>query len=84
MVYIITPKVMDNYEINRLADRDTRRELDIRKGLSKAKGGQRGDYKLCHEADKILKDYRTYKNPNDRKKIENEYFGLSKEFRKGD
>ena len=51
-----------------------RRQIDILEGKARAKGAQRGDYKLCREADKILKDYKDFKNPNDRKKIEREYF----------
>ena len=82
-MYILTKKPMDNYEINRLTDRSTRQREDVLKGLSKAKGAQRGDFKLCRELDKTLKDYKTYKSPEDRKKIENEYFGLQKEARGG-
>lgn len=82
MVYIITKKPMDSHEINRLSDRDSRRQQDVLKGLSKAKGAQRGDFKLCRESDKILKDYRNFKDSDDREKIKNEYFGLSREYRK--
>jgi len=73
---------MDDHKINQLTDRTMRQREDVLKGLSRAKGAQRGDFKLCREADKILKDYREFKSPKDREKIKAEYFGLQKEYRK--
>ena len=60
----------------------TRRQVDILEGRTKSTGAQRGDYKLCREADKILREYKNFKNPNDRKKIEQSYFQLQREGRK--
>ena len=51
-----------------------RKQEDIHKGLTKADGAQRGDFKSCREADKVLSDYRKFKDPKDRVKITNEYF----------
>ena len=62
--------------------RIARRQIDIATGLTKSTDPQRGDYKLCREADKILKEYKEYKNPNDRKKIEASYFQLQRESRR--
>lgn len=59
-----------------------RRQIDITEGRAKAIGPQRGDYKLCREADKVLKEYKTFKHPNDRKKIESGYFQLQREARR--
>ena len=55
-----------------------RRQADVLEGKARAKGAQRGDYKLCREADKVLKNYKNFKNPNDRKKIEREYFQVQR------
>lgn len=60
----------------------TRRQLDVVEGRSRTSAPQRGDYKLCREADRILKEYKTFKHPNDRKKIESEYFQLQREARR--
>jgi len=49
---------------------DLRRQMDIRSGLTRSSGPARGDYKLCREQDKMLNDYRRYKDPNDRAKIQ--------------
>lgn len=56
-----------------------RRQEDILKGLTKADTAQRGDFKECREYDKVMADYRRYKNPNDRKKITEEYYGRQRE-----
>lgn len=64
-----------------IAENERKRE-DVMKGLSKAKGAQRGDFELCRKLDKTLLDYRRFKDPNDRKKIDKEYFGLEAEHRK--
>ena len=61
---------------------DIRRQVDVLSGLSRAKGPQRGDYNELRKIDKILGDYRNFKNPNDREKIKNEYFASQKELRK--
>ena len=71
----------DDYKKNQLADRFVRQRQDVLSGLSKAKGAQRGDFELCRKLDKTLKDYRDFKNPNDRKKITDEYYGRQQEYR---
>jgi hypothetical protein len=58
-----------------------RRQEDIHKGLTKSTGPQRGDFKECREYDKVLSDYRRFKNASDRKKITQEYYGRQKERR---
>ncbi len=58
-----------------------RRNEDVAKGLSRAKGAQRGDFKLCRELDKNLQDYRRFKDPKDRAKINAEYYGKQREFK---
>lgn len=62
--------------------RITRRQIDIIEGRTKTTAPQRGDYRLCREGDKILREYKRFKNPNDRKKIENAYFQLQQEARR--
>ncbi len=59
-----------------------RRNEDIARGLTRADVPMRGDYKLCRETDKVLADYRKFKNPKDREKIRVEYYGRQKEYRK--
>jgi len=63
--------------------KDARRQEDIRNGLVKINTGpQRGDYKICKEGDKILKDYRSFNSPKDREKIAREYFEMQKSYRR--
>ena len=62
--------------------RQERRQEDVWKGLSRAKGAQYGDYKINRECEKTLKDYRRFKDPKDREKIKTEYFGIQKEYRR--
>ena len=52
-----------------------RRQEDIHKGLTRSSEPQRGDFKECREYDKVLSEYRRFKDPNDRKKISEEYYG---------
>ena len=59
-----------------------RKQEDVLKGLSRAKGAQRGDFEMCRKLDKTLMDYRRFKDPQDREKINKEYYGIEKEFRK--
>ena len=59
-----------------------RRQEDVLKGIAKAEGPQRGDFSITKKYDKCMADYRRFKNPNDRKKITAEYYGLQKEYRK--
>ena len=42
----------------------------------------REDYALCRDLDKTIKDYKRYKNPRDRERIKDEYFGKQEEYRK--
>ena len=62
---------------------DIRHQEDVLRGLSRATGPQRGDFKETKQYDKVLADYRKFKNPNDRKRITQEYEGLQKERRYG-
>lgn len=59
-----------------------RRREDIARGITKDNGACRGDYKLCRDVDKTLSDYRRFKDPKDRKKIADEYYGKQREVRK--
>lgn len=59
-----------------------RRQVDIIEGRTKSTGASRGDYKLCREADKILREYKDHKNKDDRKKIEAGYYQLQREHRR--
>ena len=59
-----------------------RRDEDVRKGLAKATGPQRGDFNITKQYDKCMLDYRRFKNSKDREKIKAEYFGLQKENRR--
>ena len=59
-----------------------RRDEDVRKGLTRATGAQRGDFPECVRLDKVLSDYRRFKNPKDREKIVQEYEGRQREMRK--
>lgn len=63
--------------------KETRRQIDVLKGLSMAKGAQRGDFDKTRRFDKILADYKRFKNPGDREKIKKEYFQAQKEARRG-
>ncbi len=58
-----------------------RRNEDVAKGLSLAKSAQRGDFKLCRELDPLLKDFKRFKDPKDRAKINAEYYGLQKQYK---
>ena len=62
--------------------RQFRRDEDVRKGLTKAKGAQWGDYEINRKAEKVIQDYRRFKDPKDREKIKKEYFGRQQEYRK--
>lgn len=72
---------MNNHDAQVKADRESRRLQDQLKGLSKAKGAQRGDYGWLRKEDKILNDYRKFKNPKDREKIKKEIAQNAKENR---
>lgn len=58
-----------------------RRQEDVLKGLSRAKGAQRGDFNETKKYDKLMYDYRRFKSPQDREKIKKEYFGMQYERR---
>lgn len=73
------------FDVNREVARQTREHFDRLSGLTRTKGAQRGDFKLCREADKALLDYKRFKNPQDRKKITQEYNTIKREYAgKGD
>ena len=59
-----------------------RRQEDIHKGLTRSSGPARGDFAVTQKFDKCMSDYRRFKNPADRAKITNEYYGLQREARK--
>lgn len=85
MSIIINSKCIDTKcrEDNRLKTQ-ARRQEDIRSGLIKTNTGpQRGDFKLCREGDRILSDYKRFKDPKSREKIKDEYFQAQKEARHG-
>lgn len=42
----------------------------------------RGDYDLCRDCNKTIKDYIKFKDPRDREKIKDEYFGKQADYRK--
>ena len=73
---------MHEYDLRVKVDRDVRRHLDRLKGLSRTKGAQRGDYELNRKLDNVIMDYKRFKDPNDRKKIEAEFHGRQAEVRK--
>jgi hypothetical protein len=60
---------------------DMRRQEDIRNGLTRSDTAQRGDFKECREYDKVLEDYRRFKDPRDRQRITEEYHGRQQERR---
>ncbi|MEN6414384.1 MAG: hypothetical protein ABFC84_16725 [Veillonellales bacterium] len=74
-------KEYDDYERSRLTAEAIRKHEDIQSGLSKAKGAQRGDFSICNKLDKINGQLSRFKNPKDREKITNEYYGVEKEYR---
>ncbi len=41
----------------------------------------RGDYPLCRDLDKTIKDFTKFKDPKDRVKINDEYYGKQKDYR---
>ena len=61
---------------------DIRRQEDVRNGLTRSTGPQRGDFKETRHYDKIMQDYRSFKNPQDREKIKREYEEAQRENRK--
>lgn len=69
MSNIVIKKKLTEYDKRVLADRDSRRQMDRLKGLSKAKGAQFGDFKMCREVEKEYSDYRRFKDSTDREKI---------------
>jgi len=83
MPNIITRGIDHQNRIDRERRQAMRRTEDVRRGLTRAKRAQRGDFRLCRDLDKTLKDYIRFKNLRDRKKIESEYYGKQKEYRNG-
>ena len=61
--------------------RQNRRAEDVRRGLTMSNAPQRGDYPLCRELDKTIKDFHKFKDPKDRAKINAEYQGKQTEYR---
>ncbi len=62
------------------AMREIRMRQDKERGYGRHDQPGRGDYELCRSLDKTMKDYRSFKDPRDREKIKNEYFGKRREF----
>ena len=62
--------------------RIARRQVDIITGLTKSTGPARGDFKVCREADKLLREYKDHKDPRARKEIQDNYFKMQKEYRR--
>lgn len=58
-----------------------RRQVDVMSGLTKSSGPSRGDYRLCRQADKVLKEYRNHKDPRARAEIQKHYEQCQKEYR---
>ncbi len=81
MLIRIAGRENDEYTKRRLAAKETRRQEDIRSGLVKPKGATRGDFKVCRDMDKVIQDYCKFKDPRDRKKIKEEYFGRQQEIK---
>ena len=78
---IITRGIDNENRIARRRRTIDRRNEDVAKGLSRAKEAQRGDFGLCRELDKSLQDYKRFKDPKDRAKINAEYYGLQKQYK---
>ncbi len=55
--------------IEKETNKSIRKHEDRMKGLSRSKGAERGDFKLCKESDKLYADYRKFKSKKDREKI---------------
>jgi hypothetical protein len=62
---------------------DVRRQEDVASGLTIGKGPQRGDFRICREGEKIMKEYKDHKDPKAREQIKREYFQMQKEHRRG-
>lgn len=75
--YGIDKKVRDEKELHY----QERHTIDQLSGLSQTKGAMRQDFKLCRENDKLLKDFRSFRNPKDRNKITKEMDYVRKEYR---
>lgn len=61
--------------------RVARRQIDVMSGLTRSTGPSRGDYKMCREGDKILREYKDHKDPRARKEIEANYRQMQREYR---
>ena len=74
-------KVKKEYELRRRVAK----EEDLRSGRRRAKDNeaQAGDFRLSRELESSVKDYRKFKDPRDRAKIKEEFFGRQEDYRKG-
>jgi len=61
--------------------RVARRQVDVITGLTKSSGPSRGDFKICRESDKLLREYKNHKDPRAREMIKRDYFAMQKEYR---
>ena len=73
---------MNKYETRQRLDKELRKHEDMMKGITRKDIPCRGDYRMCRDADKVIKDYKSFKNPKDRDKIKSEYFQLQREHRR--
>lgn len=62
--------------------RRNRRSEDVRRGVTLSSAPHRGDYPLCRDLDKTIRDYHRFKDPKDRVKINAEYYGKQKEYQR--
>jgi len=72
---------MSTFDKRQVMDRQVRREEDIQKGLTRTDRPSRGDFKICREADKVLKDIRKFRDPKDKAKIAQEHQQIQREYR---
>ena len=59
-----------------------RRDADVHRGLTRSGTAQRGDFRLCREADKLTSDYKRFKDPRDRDKIKSNMEQQKREYQR--
>lgn len=86
----INAKTRGNYALSQsFTDEDWKQIFGDKKVIQSDKIGNApkdratlADYDLTRRTSKILADYRNFKDPKDRVKIKNEFFGVEHEYRK--
>lgn len=68
-MYIKRSGIDDKVRREKELRKQQRRAVDQLTGVAKIKGAARQDYKLCRENDKLLAEYRRFRDRNDRNKI---------------